>query len=265
MQMAVRGLNDTLWTSTFNSTGTFMNDWVQIPGTILSGPALAWNPNYPGGARMQMVACGGGNSIWRATFNSGGTFMNDWAQIPGTILSAPALAWVSPTDKMLMVVRGGGDSIWFTLLNADGSQYGSWAQIPGTTLSAPALAWNPNYPGGARMQMAVRGLNDTIWTSTFDSTGTFMNDWVQIPGFIFEAPALTWNPNYPGGARMQMVVRGGGDSIWMGSFNSSGVFNNDWTQISGFTPSAPAIVNLPSGDVCIVVRGLNNAVWEMLF
>jgi hypothetical protein len=64
---------------------------------------------------------------------------------------------------------------------------------------------------------------------------------------------------------MQIAVRGGGDSIWLGSSNSSEIFNNDWMQISGFTPSAPAIVNLPSGSVCIVVRGLDDAVWEMLF
>ncbi len=49
------------------------------------------------------------------------------------------------------------NTIWSTQLNSDGSQYGSWVQIAGSIPSAPAVAWNPSYPGGARMQMVVRG------------------------------------------------------------------------------------------------------------
>jgi hypothetical protein len=64
---------------------------------------------------------------------------------------------------------------------------------------------------------------------------------------------------------MQMVVRGGGDTIWTSTFDSTGTFNNDWTQIPGFSPSAPGMIYLPTGTMCIVVRGSDNSIWEMQF
>jgi hypothetical protein len=260
IQMVVRGGGDSIWSTLLNADGTQDGSWVQIPGAILSTPALAWNPNYPGGPRMQMVVRGGGDSIWRATFNSSGTFMNDWVQIPGAILSTPALAWNPSAGKMQMVVRGGGDSIWAILLNADGTQDGGWVQIPGAIFSTPALAWNPNYPGGGRMQMVVRGGGDSIWAASFNSSGVFNSDWTFIPGSIPSSPALAWDG---GTQKMQMVVRGGGDTIWAATFGSNGTFNNDWTQIPGSTPSTPGIAYLRSGCMFIVVQGSDNSIWKM--
>jgi hypothetical protein len=138
----------------------------------------------------------------------------------------------------------------------------NWTRISGFTPSSPALAWNPNYPGGARMQMVVRGSDNSIWTATFNSSGTFMNDWTKLnTGATPSGPALAWNQ---GTLKMQMAVRGGDDSIWAASFSSSGAFNNDWTRFSGSTPSSPAIVYLPD-YVCIVVRGLDNSIWRALY
>jgi M6 family metalloprotease-like protein len=259
IQMVVRGGGDLIWSTLLNTDGSQYGSWALVPGTTLSAPALAWNPNYPGGARMQVVVRGGGNTIWRGTFNSSGTFMNDWAQIPGAILDAPALAWNPLVNEVQMAVRGLNDTIWASTFDSTGTFMNDWVQIPGTTLSAPALAWNPI---AQKILMVVRGGGNSIWRATFNSSGTFMNDWVQIPGAILDAPALAWNPLV---TEVQMSVRGGGDSIWAASFNSSGTFNYDWTQVSGYTPSAPAIVYLPSGDVCIVVRGLDNTIWEILF
>jgi uncharacterized protein (DUF362 family) len=266
MQIVVRGGGDTIWTGTFNSSGPFeAGSWVQILGSILSGPALAWNPI---GQKMQIVVRGGGDSIWSGTFDSNGAFMNDWVQIPGAILSAPALAWNQAGNKMQMVVRGEGNTIWSTLLNADGSQDGSWAQIPGAILSGPALAWSQDYPGGARMLMVVQGGGNSIWAGTFNSSGVFeANSWVQIPGAILSAPALAWNPNYPGGARMQIAVRGEGGSIWSGALDSNGALNDDhgWTPISGVILSAPTLAwNEIAQKMQMVVRGRGDTMWSAL-
>jgi hypothetical protein len=107
--------------------------------------------------------------------------------------------------------------------------------------------------------MLVQGGGNTIWKASISISGTtisFDNNWQQIPGAIFDPPALTWSPNYPGGGRMQMVVRGGGDAIWRATLDSSGAFMNDWELIPGaiFDPVALA-TNTDTNNMLMVVRG----------
>jgi hypothetical protein len=65
---------------------------------------------------------------------------------------------------------------------------------------------------------------------------------------------------------MQMVVRGGGDSIWAASFNSSGVFNSDWTFIPGSIPSSPALAwDGGTQKMQMVVRGGGDTIWAATF
>ena len=63
-----------------------------------------------------------------------------------------------------------------------------------------------------------------------------------------------------------MVVRTADDSIWTATFNSSGVFNNDWAPISGATPSVPALAwDATASELCLVIRASNNSVWFATF
>jgi hypothetical protein len=216
---------------------------------------------------MQMVVRGGGNTIWACSLSSSGAFNNDWVQIPGAIFDPPALAWNDVAGKMQMVVRGGGNTIWAATFSNSGptiSFDGNWAQIPGAILSAPALTWIPAPTN--KMWMLVQGEGNTIWKASFSTIGStisFDGNWAQIPGAILSAPALAWNLV---ASKMQMVVRGGRDSIWAATFNSNGTFNSDWTHIPGGTPSSLGMVYLPSiNSMCIVVRGLDNSIWRMLY
>ena len=135
-----------------------------------------------------------------------------------------------------------------------------WQSIPGAIVSPPALAWNPV---SNKIQMVVRGSNDTIWTATFNSNGTFNGDWTQIPGAIVSPPALAWNPV---SNKLQMVVRGSSDTIWTATFNSNGTFNGDWTQIPGAIISPPALAwNPVSNKLQMVVRGSNDTIWTATF
>jgi hypothetical protein len=104
--------------------------------------------------------------------------------------------------------------------------------------------------------MLVQGGGNTIWKASISISGTtisFDNNWQQIPGAIFDPPALTWNQ---GVSSMQMVVRGGGNTIWRATLDSSGAFMNDWQQMSGaiFDPVALA-TNTSNNNMLMVVRG----------
>ncbi len=145
---------DTINTST---GGTFNNDWTQIPGTIISPPAVVWNS---ANSSTQMVVQGSGNTIWSSTFNSTGTFNNDWTQISGAIISPPALAWDSVNNKIQMVVQGSGNTIWASTFSSTGTFNNDWTQMPGAIIDRPAIVSDSVL---GRLIIVVRGTNNSIW------------------------------------------------------------------------------------------------------
>jgi hypothetical protein len=258
LQMVVRASNDTLWASTFNSSGVFNNDWVNVPGLTASPPALAWNPVTN---KMHMVVRASNNTLWASTFNSSGVFNNDWVNIPGLTPDAPALAWNPLANEMQLIVRGSdGSSIWTATFNSSGAFNNDWVNIPGGMASSPALAWNPVTN---EMQMVVRASNSTLWASTFNSSGVFNNDWINVPGLAASSPVLAWSDFT---SSVHMMVMASNDTIWASTFNSLGNFNNDWLNIPGLTSSSPGMAYLPSiGYLGIVVRASDDSLWEMLY
>jgi len=133
--------------------------------------------------------------------------------------------------------------------------------IPGLTASAPALAWNPV---ANEMQIVVMASTGSLWAASFDSGGTFKNDWVPLPGItVGTAPALVWDDS---SSELYMTGRAPDNTIWSSTFNSNGFFNNDWANVSGTTVSSPAAAYvLPTGDVHIAVRASDDSLWTNLY
>jgi hypothetical protein len=205
LQMAVRGMDNAIWVSSFSSTGAFNNDWTLISGATPDAPALAWNP---AANILQMAVRGMDNSIWVSSFSSTGAFNNDWTLISGATPSAPALAWNQGANILQMAVRGMDNSIWVSSFGPTGAFNNDWTLISGATPSPPALAWNPV---ASILQMVVRGTDNAIWVSSFSSTGAFNNDWILTTGTTPSSPALAWNQ---GVNLLQIAVRGMDNSIW---------------------------------------------------
>ena len=80
--------------------------------------------------------------------------------------------------------------------------------IPGATPTAPALAWDAT---ASELCLVVRGSNDSIWFATFNSSGSFNNDWVNIPGVTPSSPGMAYLPSI---GYLGIVVRGSDDSLW---------------------------------------------------
>ena len=257
LQMVVRVADNSLWVSSFSSTGAFNNDWTPISGMTPSTPALAWNPSAN---KLQMVVRVADNSLWVSSFSSTGAFNNDWTPISGMTPSTPALAWNPSANKLQMVVRVADNSLWVSSFSSTGAFNNDWTPISGMTPSTPALAWNPS---ANKLQMVVRVADNSLWVSSFSSTGAFNNDWTPISGMTPSTPALAWNPS---ATKLQMVVRVADNSLWVSSFNSTGAFNNDWTPISGMTPSTPALAWNPVANILQgVVRAADNSIWTTIF
>ena len=59
-------------------------------------------------------------------------------------------------------------------------------------------------------------------------------------GLTPNAPAIAWNA---GANELQVVVRGEDGGIWASTFDAAGAFNNDWTKLTGGTPSPVGLVS----------------------
>jgi hypothetical protein len=118
------------------------------------------------------------------------------------------------------------------------------------------LLYNPN--GGIMVDKVTKTEGEML---THDLS---LSPWIPIPGQTASTPALDWNPVAP---KMQIVVRGGGDTIWAGTFKSRGVFEvGSWVQIPGAILSAPALAwNPVAQKMQIVVRGVGDTIWAGTF
>jgi hypothetical protein len=88
--------------------------------------------------------------------------------------------------------------------------------------------------------------------------------WISIPGQTPSTPALAWNPV---AQKMQIVVRGMDDGIWIAFLGSDGTLDNNWSRIPyGMTRSAPALAwNDGAQKMQIAVHGMDDGIWIASF
>jgi len=99
-----------------------------------------------------------------------------------------------------------------------------------------------------------------VWGPIVAAVGTdgvpylWFGDWFRLGGTAYGIATAACVQQ----KRVYVVVRGGGNTIWWGYF-SGGRFSG-WRQLSGSTPSAPALT-YANGILYIAVRGGDNRVW----
>jgi len=84
----------------------------------------------------------------------------------------------------------------------------------------------------------VRGTDNGLWAMTCDGA-LICSSWYAIPGRFSSAPTLNWDP-----AIQKYILTGigiDGSSIWRSTFNADGTWNDDWTRITGASPSPVAV------------------------
>ncbi len=106
----------------------------------------------------------------------------------------------------------------------------------------------------------VRGGDNLVYHANYQITGP-MSGWTALPAMTtIDTPAAAFVSDVE-----YFVVRGmDGSSLWFSSKNmASGAFSG-WTQLNGFTPSAPVLAS--SGTTLVlVVRGLDDQIWYRPF
>jgi hypothetical protein len=94
--------------------------------------------------------------------------------------------------------------------------------------------------------IVVRHNDNTLWKMTCSGTSN-CSSWTKITGKFSVQPTLAWDP-----AIQKYILIGIGNdktSIWRGTFEADGTWNNDWTQITGASPSPVAMAARSTGPV----------------
>ena len=106
-------------------------------------------------------------------------------------------------------------------------------------LMVAALVMAGSVTGWAQTNLTVvRHSDSTIWAMTCNGISN-CSAWTQITGGFSVQPTLTWDPALN---RYILISIGNNQtSIWRSTFNADGTWNNDWTKITGTSPSPVAV------------------------
>jgi len=267
--------------TTFNETANELmvyaissGESIHDPGPVTQGllKDLGWplgSSPTPGESSLTVVRHSD-NTIW-AMACEGTSSCSSWTPISGMFSVQPTLTWDPSIQKYILMGIGNDQaSIWRSTFNADGTWNNDWTKITGASPSPVAVAgggFNSPAPQSITNLTVVRHVDNTLWSMACEGTGT-CSSWTPVPGRFSVQPTLTWDP-----AIQKYILMGVGNdqaSIWRSTFNADGTWNNDWTKITGASPSPVAVVgggfNSPAPQSITnltVVRHVDNTLWSM--
>jgi hypothetical protein len=201
----------------------------------------------PPSSACHLVVRGNDNRIYCRIY--GGSSWTDWTSLPGATCDCPAATLCS--NELHIVVRGmDGYTLWHGYVNLTDNTFSGWTWLSGWTPSAPTLASN-----GTVLCLVVRGGDNRIYYRTYSFSP---RGWNVIPsGATCDSPAAAML-----GSDLHIVVRGmDGNSLWDIIVSCDGAVVRDWSLLSGATPSKPVLACSGSDNLCLVVRGMDNAIY----
>jgi hypothetical protein len=181
------------------------------------------------------------NTLWSMVCEGIST-CSSWTQIPGGFSVQPTLIWDPSIEKyLLMGIGGNGTSIWRSTFDVDGTWNNNWTKITGESPSPVAVAgggFNSLAPQSITNLTVVRHADNTLWSMVCEGISA-CSSWTQIPGAFSVQPTLTWDSSIQ--KYLLMGIGNNGTSIWRSTFDAGGTWNNNWTKITGASPSPVAV------------------------
>jgi parallel beta-helix repeat protein len=112
----------------------------------------------------------------------------------------------------------------------------------------------------ANAYLVARGLDNVIYYRTWDTSTDTWLPWNSLPGVTCDSIAATVYDN-----RLHLVVRGlDGNSLWHGIVKLTDNSFSGWVYLDGASSSAPTLTS-DDTTMCLVVRGLDNAIYYRTF
>ncbi|HYY92282.1 MAG TPA: cohesin domain-containing protein, partial [Candidatus Dormibacteraeota bacterium] len=157
--------------------------------------------------------------------------------------------------SLISVVTGTDGNLYWSPFTGT---WGAWSSLGGQSPSSPSLCVSSS----TSTELVVRGTDNGIYHKTF-SAGTFSAAWDRNPtGVTIDKPACAVI-----GTTLYVVVRGATNEIWATTFDlTAHTWAASWTDLNGFSPSAPALAATPSASrLDLVVRGVDNQIYHKAF
>jgi len=253
IDLAVRGADNKIYFGMVNPVDGSESGWQLVGGASPSGPAISYynDSKAPPGA---IIAVRGMDDAiyWKLIQNT------TWHKLSGSTLSSPA---INATDYHILyvLVRGKDNGIYLCKVNMLKNIQGTWQKLSGTTKDSPSffMSGGTSLVGGM-MYIAVRGMDDAIYWSSFNLGTYTQSAWHKIAGKTLSAPSITyWDSNH-----FTIGVRGLDNRIY---YQNVGISDNNqpgWNVINGLTPSGPAMQS-PAGTLFLWVcaRGNDNGIY----
>jgi hypothetical protein len=159
-------------------------------------------------------------------------------------------------DIFLGVDRAGGDSAdcgpgtdWGFGDKADTLNNCENMSLGDVTSDSPAVVSR----GQDKLDVFVRGLNNTLLTRSFDGAGGGWSGWEEVPGGLqlTSAPAaVRWQ------GQIDVFARGPGPdhALWH-TWKENGTWSGRWERLGGVLTSAPTVASWRPGRLDVFVRG----------
>ncbi len=160
----------------------------------------------------------------------------------------------SAAPSLVSVVSGVDGNLYWSPFTGS---WNTWQPLNGQSPSPPTLcASSPT-----STELVVRGTDNQVYHKTF-SGSSFSAAWDNSPGGVtIDQPACAVL-----GTTLYVVVRGATGEIWATTFNLSTHTWAAWTDLLGFSPSAPALAATSSlNRLDLVVRGTDDQIYHKAF
>jgi hypothetical protein len=220
----------------------FSNDNVTYSTPVAYDATKAWTLTTGDGPKTVYVKFKDTLGNWSSAYSD--TILLD--QTPPITTASPPQGSYSPPQSITLTCNDsngvGCETIYYT---TNGS-------TPST--SSPVYSTSVNISATTTLKFFAKDLagnSESVKTQIYT---ILPPSWTSTPGVTPSSPALAWDSVF---RKLHLAVRGAADTLWGASYDSSGIFNNDWTQLpTGTTETAPSISWNPThSKLYIAARG----------
>jgi hypothetical protein len=213
---------------------------------------------------LHVVVAGMDGKFWHRMQPPGGAW-DPWYQIKSGFTGIFPCLMRTLDGRIDLIVRAGDGSLRhnYWLAASDTWNYddaaSQWDTSPGgATADRPALAYDSSI---TTLYVFVRGMDGSIWHRDLTVNTGSWDIWRNLPGYVLSTPAVVADSG-----RLDLLVRGGANTIWQGYRTSAEAPNVvHWDQLPGATIDAPveAYRFTNTGTMLeVAVRGMDGGLYH---
>ena len=170
-----------------------------------------------------------------------------WSSLGG-YLTGSVSSIVDSTGKEEIWAKGGDNSLWVNM-------EGAWHGKRGILASDPFAVADYN----GKIHVLVQGADNGVWDFIYDPVQV-IGHWKGLGGCIIGRPIAAQDPANNG--IMRVAVKGGDNALWICNLDINAE-TYVWTCLGGCLSGVPYLLFDPSGIEHILIRGCDNALWDM--